>query len=196
MKIGIFGGTFDPVHQGHLVLARSAREEFRLDKVFFIPTWITPHKTAESPAASGKQRYDMLELALQKENEFFVSEAEIKRKGISYTIDTLKIFRRDFPKDEFFLILGADSYQHFPSWKDPQEIAAMVHFLIAPREGCKLILDPVKTSLISMKPFSLSASEIRARFKEGKSVTDNQVPGKVLEYIHQHGLYQSSKSVA
>ena len=193
MKIGIFGGTFDPVHQGHLVLARHAREQL-LDKIFFVPTWMTPHKTEESPVASGKQRYEMLELAIQDDDGFFVSDAEIKREGISYTVDTLKIFRRDFPGAEFFLILGADSYQHFSSWKDPEEIESMARFLIAPREGCDLMLDPAKATLIPMKPISISSSDIRARFQRGEAVGENRVSGDVLRYIQEQGLYQNSKS--
>ncbi|MSR77560.1 MAG: nicotinate (nicotinamide) nucleotide adenylyltransferase [Candidatus Omnitrophica bacterium] len=191
MKIGIFGGSFDPVHQGHLAVARHVREQFETDKIFFIPTLISPHKIVESPSASGEHRFKMLELAAEQDKSFRVSDAELNREGISYTVDTLKIFRRDFPKDEIFLILGADSYSHFFSWKNPEEIYAMVRFLIAPRQGCDLTLDPVKTSWISMKPFSVSSSGIRDRFRQREAVGEDLVPRKVLDYIRDHHLYQT-----
>ena len=194
MKIGIFGGTFDPVHQGHLVVARHVREQFCLDRIYFIPVHISPHKTTEVPLVSGEHRLQMLELAIQNDDGFYVSDLELKREGISYTVDTVDAFLRDFPNDTLYLILGADSYQHFSSWKNPEKIENGAHILIAPRPDFSVVLNPIKATEIKMKTISVSASEIREKLKLGEFVGELTVPGEVLAYIRKQHLYEKVES--
>lgn len=133
-KSGILGGTFDPVTLGHLGLARDIQEKMNLDQVWFIPAWQSPHKQDQSPANAGHRR-NMLNEALAAFPNFEISEIELKKKGLSYTIDTLTTLQNQDPDTEWYLILGMDTFQDFAAWKNAQEILEKVHLAVATRPG-------------------------------------------------------------
>ena len=144
-KIGIMGGTFDPVHYGHLVTAEGARCEFGLDQVLFLPSGIPPHKTKKR-VSSAEHRYMMTVLATLSNPHFEVSRIDIDRKGISYTIDTLQILREQYgPKVELYFITGADAIFEIMSWKDSDQLLKIAHFIAATRPGFSLEELPVTT---------------------------------------------------
>ena len=193
MKIGLFGGTFDPIHFGHLIVAETVRSDFGLDRILFIPAAIPPHKikTSLSPASL---RLAMVKLALEKVPYFEASDIEIKRGGISYTVDTVRWFWEsdDWEGNEFYLLIGSDSLLELGTWKDPDKILERIPILVMGRPGFdfekaekrfqKKIV-PVEVPLID-----ISSSEIRRRVKERKSIR-YWVPEKVEKYIKQKGLY-------
>ena len=128
MRTGVFGGSFDPIHFGHLILAEQCREQANLDRVIFIPCSTGPHKK-DGPRATDRQRTEMLEMGIAGHAGFELSEMEIKRGGVSYTVDTLNQLKSDLPEDDLFLLMGDDSLESFSSWKSPQEICdlSLIH---------------------------------------------------------------------
>jgi nicotinate-nucleotide adenylyltransferase len=192
MKIGIFGGTFDPVHRGHLQLAQSARTQFSLDKVVFVPAYQPPHKQNIPGLTSAQDRYEMVRLAIEGDPFMEVSNCELKRKGMSYTFDTVRELEKQYPGAEFFLILGKDSFEGVDAWHRAAELKKAVRFLVA-RRGPGEIRTPqgVRVDEISMPLCPISASGIREGIKQGADVDDALVP-KVLQYIRAHGLYGKS----
>ncbi|GAB4140438.1 nicotinate-nucleotide adenylyltransferase [Thermopirellula anaerolimosa] len=200
MRIGIYGGTFDPVHLGHLLLAESCREQIPLDKVFFVPAGKPPHKrgTAVSPAVD---RLAMLELAIFGEDAFAVCRYEIDREEVSYTVDTLRWFRDSWPEAELFLMMGADMWHDLPHWREPREICRLATPVAVCRPGipepdphCLLPLLPQedperRICRVEMPAIGISSSDIRARVAEGKSIRF-RVPRAVEAYIATHGLYR------
>ena len=122
MKIGIFGGTFDPIHQGHLGVAEAAYEQFPLDKIYFVPAYSPPHKKEKKFASTPEDRFEMVRLALQDVPYFEVSDLEFERGGTSYTVETLREFKKKNPSSELYLILGSDSYRELDQWREPEEI--------------------------------------------------------------------------
>ena len=132
MKIGILGGTFNPPHVGHLILAQEVTDVLGLDKVFFIPTNISPHKKSEPNASS---RFNMVELAVSGNSSFEVLDLELKRGGVSYTIDTIRQLKQENPNDEFYLIMGSDLANEFSSWKNCREIKKEVKIAVVDREN-------------------------------------------------------------
>jgi nicotinate-nucleotide adenylyltransferase len=185
-KVGIFGGTFDPPHIGHLVMARRAVEQLELKKVFFVPANIPPHKNL--PIASAEHRLNMIRLAVIPHKDFEVSTCEIERGGISYTIDTIRFFLDNVWAKEFYLLIGEDSAIHFSSWKESEEIKKLVKICWFPRicEGKNPI--PPEFIKIDAEILDISSSRIRKLIKEGKSVK-YLVPEPVLEYIKINKLY-------
>lgn len=189
MKIGILGGTFDPIHRGHLALARHALKQFKLDKVLFIPAARPPHKKSSRPAASAKHRLAMTRLAVGRSARFRVSELEMKRKGPSYTIDTLKTLRKKFPEAALFLILGQDAYEGLKQWKEPAAIERLAHFIVAKRPGCRLMKkNGAKIFRLRMPLCPASSSGVRSRVKNGQK-WDDDLPRTVVRYIESHHLY-------
>ncbi|HNX69442.1 MAG TPA: nicotinate-nucleotide adenylyltransferase [Candidatus Omnitrophota bacterium] len=189
MKIGIFGGTFDPVHFGHLELARSALVQFSLDKVIFVPACQPPHKTELKYLTSPKDRYEMVRLAIAGEPAFGISDCELNRKGVSYTVDTLRYFEKQFPGAELFLILGQDAFEMIDTWHQPLEIRKRVKFLVAKRGLLPaMTLEIPDVSWVRMPLCSISASGIREAIKQGKK-TDDYLPQEVLRYIQVRNLY-------
>lgn len=189
MKIGIFGGTFDPIHLGHLELARNAQAQFALDKVIFVPAYISPYKLELKNPTSPQDRYEMVRLAIQEISFFEISDYELKRKKISYTIDTIKHLAKINPGAESYLILGQDAYEGIQSWHQSQEICKRVRFLVAKRGAG----NPDRASApgvysVQMPLCPISASKIREAIKQGKKVDDYLLP-TVLNYIRQHHLY-------
>lgn len=205
MKIGVFGGSFDPVHYGHLLLAESCREQLALDKVFFVPAGQPPHKQTRrlTPAP---HRVAMLELALGGEAGFDLCLFEARRSEISYTVDTLRWFHEQFPGGEFFLLLGADMLNDLPNWREAAEVCRLALPIGVHRGGSEppqaerlaTVMTPERyrdmlARQVEMPQVAFSASEIRLRVAEGKSIRF-RLPKAVEAYIFTHGLYKESES--
>ncbi len=188
MKIGILGGTFNPIHIGHLILAEEVREKLKLDEVIFVPTNLAPHKDNSDIASCGV-RLAMVKLAIKGNRYFVVSDIEIKRDGRSYTIDTLKEFKKMYPQDELYFIIGSDLLKYLDDWKDLDEIIQMVRFVVATRPGYPLEKIPSHISTIPIRAVDISGFEIRKAIKENKSF-QYLVPETVLKYINKKRLYR------
>jgi nicotinate-nucleotide adenylyltransferase len=201
MRIGFFGGSFDPVHLGHLILAEQCLEFAKLDQVWFVPTATSPLKT-DGSTASDRQRMEMLEFALAGHSQFLLSDTEIKRGGVSYTVDTLSQIHQESPDDELFLLIGGDSLQNFDAWRNPEKICQLATPLVVARPGA----DPVDLSRLApyvdderMKEveryafesrlIDISSTEIRTRIGAGQSVR-YLTPRAVEMYIESKSLYQ------
>lgn len=189
-KVGIFGGTFDPIHHGHLITAQSVREIRDLDKIIFIPSFISPHK-ADVNSASPEHRMNMLKLAAEEVDFFEVSDYEIRKEGISYTIDTLKEFRKKY--DELEFIIGYDNIFKFHTWKNPDEIMKITKILVLKRKSS---LPPphedkyVKSAIfVETRGIEISATDIREKVMQGMPI-HYLVPEKVKEYIYNFNLYK------
>lgn len=183
MKIGLYGGSFDPVHIGHLAVAKAAREQFDLDKVIFIPTGNMPHK--KGCAASNEDRIKMLELSLP-DSAFTVSDYETKRTRISYSADTIEYFKAIFPDDEIYFIIGGDSYAYIDKWYQPERIFKNATVLVFPREDEDIMPPAVK---LDVQPVRVSSSEIREKINLGENVS-NLLKKEVFDYIIENNLYQ------
>lgn len=203
MRLGLLGGTFDPVHFGHLLMAESAREQSRLDQVLFVPAAVPPHKQSWH-VSEAAQRIEMLELAIGGNEAFAVSRIEIDRGGVSFTVDTLAELRRQQPESELFLILGADSLVDLPSWREPRKIAELATIVACGRPGIELELTALAGHLpaesieaigrhrVEMPLIGISSREIRRRVAAGSSIR-YQTPRAVEKYIESHGLYRDSR---
>jgi nicotinate-nucleotide adenylyltransferase len=185
MKIGILGGAFNPPHLGHLILAQEAYERLDLDKVLFIPTYVSPHK--QDSDISPQARMAMVRLAIAGNEIFEVSDIEIKRKGVSYTIDTLRQLKQIDESWQLYLIIGSDLANDFSKWKDFELIQKLVTRIVAERREFPLERDNGFTHL-NMTPVGISSSEIRNYVREGRSIR-YLVRDNVGEYIKQHKLY-------
>lgn len=188
MKIGILGGTFNPIHIGHLILAEQAQYELGLDNILFIPSYIPPHKRLEDNI-SAKDRLNMVKLAIEDNQKFNVSTIEIKRKGKSYTVITLRQLKDKYPQDELYFLAGADSLQQ--NWKGFSEVLDLSNFIVVNRPGwsTKGKLDE-RMRLLEIPTVVISSSEIRKMVKEGKPIR-YLVPDKVREYISNNSLYNN-----
>jgi len=197
MKIGVFGGSFDPLHLGHLLLAETVRETCALDEVWLTPAFQSPLKAA-TPRATPRQRVEMLRLAVAGFPPFRLHDREIKRKGISYTVETLADLAKDRPDAELSLIIGADALADFPRWRDPDQILKFARVIAVNRGEAPASLENVRKSLgesqlarfqiVSMPMIDLSSTRIRERVAAGKSIR-YQTLRAVEQYIHQHQLY-------
>ncbi len=190
MKIGIFGGTFDPVHRGHLQIAQNARAQFSLDKVIFVPAYQPPHKQELLSFTSAQDRYEMVRLAIEGEPFLELSDCELERKGVSYTFDTLLEFEKKYPGCEFFLILGKDAFEGIDAWHYAAELKKKVRLLVAKRGTCEICAPAgAHAEWIQMPLCPISASGIREAIKQGRNVDDHVSP-KVLQFIQAHALYR------
>ena len=191
MQIGVLGGTFDPVHIGHLIIAERAREEIGLDKVIFVPAGLPPHR--QETEVSVEHRYRMVTLAIQGNPHFLVSDVEIKRSGPSYTYDTIRSFLDNYGKEvKIHLILGADAFQEVVSWYKIKDLVPLVSFVVVPREEAVLperLPETIRFQSLNVGIFSVSGREIRQRIKTGRSIR-YLVPDLVREYIFKHALYK------
>ena len=171
-RIGILGGSFNPVHNGHLGMAAKARETFGLNKVFFVVANCSPFKVPED-MASAKARLAMLRLAVKGHKDLIASDVEIKRGGISYTVDTLKYFRRCYPESALFFIVGEDSVARLREWKNLDKIVCMASFIAVNRRW-----------------WPVSSSQVRRQLGRGKTIR-SLIPAAVVRYIKRYNLYAS-----
>ncbi len=189
MRIGILGGTFNPIHIGHLILAEEALSKLCLDKVIFVPTFIPPHKSEEE-LIDANHRYRMIELAIKDNPAFEVSDIELRRKGKSYSVDTLKQFKKRFGKfTKLFFITGSDSLGELFSWKDINDIFKLSQFVVANRPGYPFKELPKHAEIVLITPIEVSSSEIRKRIREDLSIK-YLVPDSVRNYINKKRLYK------
>jgi nicotinate-nucleotide adenylyltransferase len=194
MKVCLFGGTFDPPHLGHLQIAGFIRDELGIERILFIPAWIAPHKVSHQ-AAAAEHRLAMLRLAVQGRRGFEVSEMEIRRQDVSYSIDTIRQMKKDLALDseDLFFLIGADSLLELPTWRLPEHILAESRVLVAVRPGFDTDKIPNNlrdsVELLTNPPIKISSSQIRRRVKTGQSI-DDLVPDSVVTYIRQNDLYQ------
>ena len=199
MRLGLLGGTFDPVHRGHLALARAARDELGLDEVLFLPAG-QPWRKAGQMIASNEHRLAMLRRALEGEAAFQVSRLELERPGPSYTADTLEALRDDRPEDELFFLLGEDALMDLPNWERPRRIPELARLAVARRaDSSPEALEEAERRLpglgervvwLKMSVVAVSATEIRERVREGQPI-GGLVPATVEEYIRKQGLYST-----
>jgi nicotinate-nucleotide adenylyltransferase len=201
MRLGIFGGSFDPVHFGHLLLAETCREHARLDQVWFVPAAAPPHKRLDglSPAMA---RIEMLQLAIGGHLGLAVSTIEVDRGGVSYTVQTLTEIHEQHPDATLFFLMGADSLQDLPTWREPHRICQLALPLVIARAGTAppdlacisnyvdaQRLAEIRAAQIEAPVIELSSTDIRQRVREGRSIRF-RTPRAVEEYIRSHGLYQ------
>jgi nicotinate-nucleotide adenylyltransferase len=182
-RIGVFGGTFDPVHVGHLAIANAALEELALDRVYFVPARRSPLK-GDGPIASADDRLAMLTAATRDEPRFRVSRAELDREGPSFTVDTLAGMRGE---GELFLILGSDAYADFERWREPQRIRDLATIVLAARPGAPNA--PAGVRMLDSPLMDISSRELRARAARGRSLR-YLVGEPTLRYIEEHRLYR------
>jgi len=201
MRVGIFGGTFDPVHYGHLLLAETCREQCRLDQVLFLPASIPPHKQ-QWHLTPAERRVEMLRLAIAGHAAFFVSELEIRRGGVTYTVDTLTALREQQPQDELFFLMGADSLRDLPTWREAARICslavpAVVRRRDTPEPDFGVLADMVSAARlreiqrhqVQMPLVDFSSTAIRQAVAAGRSIR-YQTPRAVEMYIWTQGLYR------
>lgn len=195
-RVALFGGTFDPPHLGHLIIAECAREALELDRVEFLVAADPPHKldVVRSPFAT---RRTMVELAVEGAPQFAVNGSEQSRPGPSFTVDTLRLRRRERPDEHLWFLMGADSLKDLPTWKEPASILDLARVAVAARPGSHLSLDEVELSLpgvsracdvVGTPLIDISSRDLRRRVREGRSITF-RVPDAVETHIQQHGLY-------
>jgi len=186
VRIGLLGGSFDPVHHGHLLAARALRETLELDQVRLIPAAQQPFKTA-GHGASPAHRAAMVELAVTGEEGLALDRSEVDRPGPSYTVDTLEGFRARWPDARLTLLLGADTAAEFPSWREPDRIRSLAEVVIFRRDGPAAPAG--HQAVVGIPRVDISATEIRARVRAGRSIRF-LVPEPVADYIAEHGLYR------
>jgi len=190
MRIGIFGGTFNPIHNGHLIIAEEARIKLKLDQVFFVPSFITPLK-ARKDLVSAEARFRMTEKAISNNKYFFISDFELRRRKKSYTIDTLREFKCYFPKDKLFFIAGSDNLRSLKHWRGLDQILALAGFVLIKRPGYQLKKKKGITFL-ELSQIEISSSDIRRRIRKGLSFR-YLVPEATYRYIKRNKLYGGSQ---
>src|SRR5580693_6552906 len=190
-RIGIMGGTFDPIHHGHLVAASEAAHVFALDEVIFVPTGMPYQKTGRTVSA-GEDRYLMTVIATASNPRFSVSRVDIDRPGLTYTIDTLRELRAmRGPADQLFFITGADALARIMSWRDVDELFTLAHFVGCTRPGHRLTVTGLpdgKVSLIEIPALTISSTACRARVAKGEPIW-YLVPDGIVQYIAKRRLY-------
>ena len=207
VRYGIYGGAFDPIHLGHLILAESCLRQAELDRVFFVPTGMSPHRAGkENYRAPAEDRFNMIESAIVGYEEFLVSRYEIDRQETSYTVETLQYFHRSFTlvEPQFFLLMGADMFNDLPNWHEAGEICKLALPLVVTRPESPppyfaalggIVhadrLEEIRQSVVSMPPIGISSTQIRHRLADDESIRF-QVPRSVESYIAAHRLYKGS----
>jgi len=188
-RLGLFGGSFDPVHLGHLLVAQAAREELGLSRLFLIPAAQSPFKPDRQPSPA-HERLRLLRLALVGQEWCEIDEQELKRGGVSYTIDTLRDYSRRFPQAELFYLIGADHVSQLPKWRHAEELGALAQFVVIPRPGQQEapLPAPFHDRRLAGFPLGISSSQLRARVKAGLSI-EHLVPASVAEAVRNNRLY-------
>jgi len=196
MDIGLFGGSFNPPHVAHLVVAEIARDQLGFDEVWWIPNATPPHKSHDELAAV-EHRLAMTRRAIADNPSFRVSEIEVGREGVSYTVDTLRVLQDEHPDTDFGLLLGSDSLDHFGEWHRPDEIMERVPLVVYKRPG---IIEDVpeprfanRVRFVSAPVMEVSGTEIRSRRRAGRSIR-YLVPETVRSYIREHNLYRGTET--
>lgn len=196
-RIGVFGGTFDPIHYGHLIAASELQHALRVDRTVFVPASRPPHKQS-TVEGSDEHRLAMLRLAIAAEERFQVSTIEYERPGLSYTVDTLAALRGKHPAACLFLFLGEDALRDLPTWHQPERILSLAHLGIATRPRSHLDLEVLyralpgirnRNELVPTPSIGISATDLRSRVAAGRPVR-YQTPDAVVEYIREHGIYR------
>lgn len=218
-RVGVFGGSFNPIHLGHLLLADEILELLQLDQILFVPASQPPHKPARG-LAPARDRYAMTELAIRGHPRFVISDLELRRPGPSYTVDTLEALRQaGGPGAAFSLIIGSETFLDLLSWRDPQRIARLARLVVIPRAGAPFDPDGIQAQkvlaeigqerwiriepphpspaemggsgafLVAATSLPISSSELRRRARDGRSLA-YRVPDAVRAYIREHGLYR------
>lgn len=204
-RVAVMGGTFDPIHYGHLVTAEAVRHEFQLDQVLFIPTGKPPHKAADTVSDS-ENRYLMTLLATESNDHFYASRMEIDRSGFTYTIDTIHALQQIYPVDtEIFFITGADAFYQMFSWHNAEELLKTCTFVAATRPGYQKeeLIQRISATIqdhpmqrfhfLEVPALAISSSDIRARVRSGRPIK-YLVPEAVENFIKKHRLYQKEES--
>ena len=217
-RVGLLGGTFNPVHNGHLAIARQTREALALDRVVFIPTGDPPHKPAQG-LAPAKDRYEMVRLAIASDPLLAISDVEVRRPGKSYSIDTVRILQREYGKDTcMYFLIGLDAFLELSTWRDPETLLTLCSFVVLSRPGLSFqtlatlpfiprlpqaslvdldagrsarldaAVGPQSLICLRLPPSDISASDIRAKIARG-APTANLLPPPVESYILQHHIY-------
>lgn len=186
-KIGLLGGTFDPPHLAHLIIAEEVRTKLQLDEVWFIPVYLPPHKTRDF-IASAEDRLEMVKRAIESNPHFSVSTIELERKGPSYTIDTVKELRGRYPDTSFYFIIGGDMSESLHTWKSIEELKQLVTFVAVERPGFQWQKNSEELLCIEIPTVDISSTEIRWRAKNKETIR-YFVPEKVRKYIEERSLY-------
>lgn len=203
MKIGIMGGTFDPIHSGHLMLGRFARDLFSLDQIWFMPNGIPPHKSNDCIESRTKHRVEMVKRAISNEDDFVLQLYEVENKNVNYSYLTMEYFRVTYPENEFYFIIGADSLFNIEKWKCPERLLKTCVILAAYRDGKnKKEMDEriaylnkkygADIRLLNTPNVDISSSEIREKLEMHEDVTD-MMPTSVYAYILQNHLYEEAE---
>jgi nicotinate-nucleotide adenylyltransferase len=196
MRLGLFGGTFDPIHLGHLILAEACREACALDRVWFVVAGAPPHKPGDRTSAA--DRLEMVRIAIAGHPAFEVSELETHRPGPHYSVETIEEVHRLRPEDDLFFLVGADSLADLPHWRQPERIVAMATVVVVDRPGVALGLssrwpelgpDANPFRMVTTPPIGIASNDLRRRLAEGRSIR-YQVPRGVEAYIAAHALYR------
>ncbi|MDU5185342.1 MAG: nicotinate-nucleotide adenylyltransferase [Peptoniphilus harei] len=197
-KYGIFGGSFNPIHYGHLMICEYIKEEMGLDKVIFIPTGNPPHKELE---LSAEDRYEMVNLAISPNPDFEISDIETTRVKLSYTVDTIRELKEIYKEEKLYFLIGLDSLFQLKTWKKIEDLSQEIEFVVALRPGYidkKEINNEIdflrenfgtKINLIKTPLYEISSTDLRDRIHEGKSLR-YLIPKKVLDYIEESGFYK------
>ncbi len=198
-RYGVMGGTFDPIHLGHLVAAQAALHEFELDAVYFVPSGQPPHKRH---VTDGEHRYLMTLLATAANPRFYTSRVEIDRVGYSYTYDTILYLRQEFNSDEIYFLTGADVISHLHTWYRYRELLQVCHFVAATRPGFAFddalqsssltAAEVERISFLEVPSLAISSTDIRQRVRDGRPIK-YLVPSAVENYIYKHALYRSGE---
>lgn len=191
MRIGVFGGSFDPPHNGHVGIAEDAARELRLDRVILVPSAIPPHKVGRLLSLP-EDRLEMCRLAVADKPLFGVSDVEIRREGVSFTVDTLAGLKREFPLCRFFLLIGMDNFLEFHLWRDPGGILELATVAVMERPGYAdehdRASDPAGIVRVEVRQIDISSTRIREMVKRGEPIR-GLVPAPVERYIKRHDLY-------
>ena len=192
MRIGVFGGTFDPPHVGHLLLAADARDALDLDRLIFVPAQAQPLKVGRPAVATARDRLEMVRLVVADDANYQVDDTEINRKGLSYTVDTLEYLAGRYVGAELFFLMGQDALDGFKQWREPQRILELATLALMMRSGAGDVTEwrnAERLVMMSTRRVDVSSSEIRERLRAGKSIK-GFVPESVERFIDARGLYR------